>query len=491
MGVATENILLIGSILLLISIIAGKTTDRFGVPTLIFFLIIGILAGSEGIGGIHFENAQLAQLIGVVALNFILFSGGLDTNWQSIRPVLWRGVALSTIGVFITALSVGLFVYYFFDFTLLEGLLLGSIVSSTDAAAVFSILRNKGVGLKGFIRPLLELESGSNDPMAYFLTISLTTILASGDVTFYELVPLFIKGFVIGGLIGYAMGKFTTWLINNIKLNSDGLYPVLILGLAMFTYSATDFVGGNGFLAIYLCALILGNSNFIHKRSMIKFYDGQAWLMQIIMFLTLGLLVFPSRIIPIVGSGLLISAFLILIARPIGVFVSLAFFKANIRSRLFLSWVGLRGAVPIVFATYPMIAGLPKADTIFNLVFFISVTSVLLQGTTLSFVAKLLHVAVPEGVRRRMGVDMDILDIEKSEMREVVIERGSPVIGEKIVMLGVPKAVHIMTIKRGEKYLVPVGTTRLQAGDKLFMLAESKKALEAMYGILHITPELE
>jgi len=490
MSVATENVLLVGSILLLISIIAGKTSDRFGVPTLIFFLVIGILAGSEGIGGIYFNNAHLAQFIGIVALNFILFSGGLDTDWQTIKPVLWRGVALSTIGVFVTALTLGLFVHYVFNFSLLEGLLLGSIVSSTDAAAVFSILRKKGVGLKGHLRPVLELESGSNDPMAYFLTISLTTLLVNGDVSFYQLIPLFIKGFAIGGLVGYGMGRITSWLVNNIKLNSDGLYPALILGLAMFTYSATDFLGGNGFLAIYLCAVILGNSNFIHKRSMIKYYDGQAWLMQIIMFLTLGLLVFPSKIIPVIGSGLLISVFLMLVARPIGVFASLAFFKVNIRSRLFLSWVGLRGAVPIVFATYPMIAGLPKADTIFNLVFFISVTSVLLQGTTLSFVAKLLHVAVPENVRRRMGVDMDILDIEKSEMIEIVIEPGSALIGRKIVMLGVPKTVHIMAMKRGKKYIVPVGSTRLEAGDKLMVLAQDKKAMQTMYDILQIKPEL-
>lgn len=486
MTIATENILLIGSILLLISIIAGKTTDKLGVPTLIFFLIIGMLAGSEGIGGIYFSDAHLAQLIGIISLNFILFSGGLDTNWQTIKPVLWRGIALSTIGVFFTALTVGLFVYYILDFSLLEGLLLGAIVSSTDAAAVFSILRNKGVGLKGFLRPVLELESGSNDPMAYFLTISLTTILANGNMGFSELVPIFLKGFVIGGLMGYAMGKLTHWLINNIRLNSDGLYPVLILGLAMFTYSATDFFGGNGFLAIYLCAVILGNSNFIHKRSMIKFYDGQAWLMQIVMFLTLGLLVFPSRIIPVIGAGLLISVFLIVVARPVGVFFSLAFFKVNIRSKLFLSWVGLRGAVPIVFATYPLIAGLPKADMIFNLVFFISVTSVLVQGTTLSYVAKLLHVAVPERVRRKMGVDMDILEIEKSEMREIVINPNSTIVGKKIVTLGIPKAAHIMTIKRHDRYIVPVGSTILLGGDKLLLLAEDKKALQEIFHILQV-----
>ncbi|MEJ0105153.1 MAG: potassium/proton antiporter [Bacteroidota bacterium] len=486
MDIAPENILFTGSILLLVSVIAGKTTDRLGVPTLIFFLVIGILAGSEGIGGIKFDNYHVAELIGIVSLNFILFSGGLDTNWQSIKPVLWKGIALSTIGVFLTAFSVGLFVYYVLNFSLLEGLLLGAIVSSTDAAAVFSILRNQGIGLKGNLRPVLELESGSNDPMAYFLTISLTTLLANRDMQFYQLIPLFIKGFIIGGLMGYAMGKLSHWLINNIRLNSDGLYPVLVLGLAMFTYAATDFLGGNGFLAIYLCALILGNSNFIHKRSMIRFYDGQAWLMQIIMFLTLGLLVFPSKVLPVIGIGLLISAFLIFVARPIGVFVSLAFFKVNIRSKLFLSWVGLRGAVPIVFATYPMIAGLPKAELIFNLVFFISVSSVLLQGTTLSFIARLLHLDVPQKVKRRMGADIEIEDKEKSEMVEIVIDAASPVNGKKIVTLDIPKAANIMTIKRGEKYLIPVGSTRLLAGDKLQVLAEDKKTMQLVYDALHI-----
>src|SRR5258705_5210335 len=292
-----ENILLVGSILLLISIVAGKTSSSFGVPTLILFLIVGVLAGSEGIGGIYFDNPHIAQFIGVTALNFILFSGGLDTSWQTIKPVLWRGIALSTIGVFITALTVGLFVYYTLHFSLLEGLLLGAIVSATDAAAVFSILRNKGIKLKGKVGAVLEFESGSNDPMAYFLTISLTGIIAHQHLDWVQLLILFLKGFIIGGVMGYAMGKLSHWVINNIKLDSEGLYPVLVLGLAMFTYSATHFLGGNGFLAIYISALVLGSSDFIHKRSLVKFYDGQAWLMQIVLFLTLGLLVFPSRVI--------------------------------------------------------------------------------------------------------------------------------------------------------------------------------------------------
>lgn len=477
MFIEAGNILLIGSLLLLISIIAGKTTSKLGVPTLIFFLLVGMLAGSEGLGGIHFDNTALAQFIGITALNFILFSGGLDTDLASIKPIIWRGVLLSTLGVFLTAFCVGIFVHYFFDFTLMEGLLMGAIVSATDAAAVFSILRNQGVALKGYLRPVLELESGSNDPMAYFLTITLTGIVSSGSGDLAQLVPAFFQEFIIGGAIGYLMGKTSVWVINNIQMETEGLYPVLTLGLAMFTYSITHAIGGNGFLAIYLCAVIMGNSNLVHRRSLIRFYDGQAWLMQIILFLTLGLLVFPSRILPLIGMGLLISAFLIFVARPIGVFASLAFFRTNIRSKLFISWVGLRGGVPIVFATYPLIAGIPKAELIFNLVFFISITSVLLQGTTLSYVAKLLHLTVPAKVKKRTGHDFESTDQIKSEMHEIILKENSPVIGKRIVQLIISATVKILVIKRGDLYIVPNGSTRLQANDILHVLAEDRKSL--------------
>jgi cell volume regulation protein A len=479
------NILLIGSVLLLISIIAGKTSNRLGVPTLIFFLIVGILAGSEGIGGIQFDNAGLAQFTGITALNFILFSGGLDTHWQTIRPVLWKGVALSTIGVFLTALSVGVFVHFILGFTLPEGLLLGAIVSATDAAAVFSILRNKGIALKGYLRPVLELESGSNDPMSYFLTITLTGIVATGKTDLAGLLPAFLKEFIIGGALGLIMGRASVWLINHIKLETEGLYPVLTLGLAFFTYSVTHAIGGNGFLAIYLCALILGNSRIVHRRSLIKFYDGQAWLMQIILFLTLGLLVFPSRILPLVGTGLLISAFLIFVARPIGVFAALAFFRSNVRSKAFISWVGLRGSVPIVFATYPLIAGIPKADMIFNLVFFISITSVLLQGTTLPWMAKLLHVTVPAKAKRRTGLDFEGTDKIKKEMQEVLLSNNSTAIGRRIVELGVPATVNILAVRRGEVYIAPTGSTKLQAGDELFVLAEDQGAMDDLRQLIN------
>ncbi len=308
--------------------------------------------------------------------------------------MLRKGLALSTLGVLLTALSVGIFVHFLLGFSMPVGLLLGAIVSSTDAAAVFSILRGRGIHLKGDLAPTLELESGSNDPMAYFLTISLTAIVKEGSFHAGELLLLCCKGFVIGALMGYATGKGSLWLINRIHLPNKGLYFVLLMALALFSYSATEFVGGNGFLSIYICAVLLGSSDFVHKRILIQFYDGLAWLMQIILFLTLGLLVFPSRVLAVAGPGLLISAFLIFVA--IGVFGTLLFFPTDRRSKIFLSWVGLRGAVPIVFATYPLIAGLPESELIFNLVFFIAVSSVLVQGTMLPAVARWLRLTVPD-----------------------------------------------------------------------------------------------
>lgn len=376
MNLSIENILLIGSILLLASVIAGKTSGRFGVPILIVFLGIGMLAGSDGIGGINFNDARIAQFIGIVALNFILFSGGLDTSWGSVKPIWQQGMSLSVLGVLLTAITLGTFVWLITDFTIYESLLLGSIVSSTDAAAVFSILRSNSLGLKANLRPTLELESGSNDPMAYVLTIVFLTLVVHQDQTLLSVIPLFIQQMLLGGILGLAFGRASQYIINSIKLEFEGLYPVLAIALMFITFSATDFLGGNGFLAIYVSAVYLGNQDLIHKKAILKMYDGLAWLMQIVLFLTLGLLVFPSNIVPYIGIGLLISIFLIVVARPLSVFISLAFFRMQFRRRAYIAWVGLRGAVPIVFATYPLLAGIEKANAIFNIVFFISVTSV-------------------------------------------------------------------------------------------------------------------
>jgi cell volume regulation protein A len=491
MDLTIENILLIGSVLLLISVLAGQTSYKFGVPTLILFLFIGMLAGSEGLGGIHFDNPKTAQFIGVLSLNFILFSGGLDTDWKTVKPVLWQGISLSTVGVLITALSLGVFVFLVTDFSLYEGLLLGAIVSSTDAAAVFSILRAKNMALKSRLRPTLELESGSNDPMAYVLTIAFLGLVVNPDKGVLETIPLFFRQMILGAALGFLFGWITRYFINKINLGFEGLYPVLVIAMMFITFSCADLLKGNGFLAVYLCAVYLGNQDLIHKKTILKMFDGLAWLMQIVLFLTLGLLVFPSKILPFIGLGLMISGFLILVARPIAVFFSLLPFKMKTRRRGYISWVGLRGAVPIVFATYPLLAGIDKADIIFNIVFFVSLTSVLTQGTTLSLVAKWFHVALPAKAKPRLPIDRMFEDSPKTRSEELTIEVDNPHIGKKVVDLNFPNAAIIAMIKRDGKYLTANGATEIRIGDKLLVLAEDNASMNRVFSILNIPPPAE
>ncbi|HTO14212.1 MAG TPA: potassium/proton antiporter [Edaphocola sp.] len=473
MNITIENILLLGSILLFLSIILGKTSYRFGVPALILFLGIGMLAGSEGIGKIYFNNPGLTQFIGIVSLNFILFSGGLDTDWKAVKPILYQGLTLSTLGVLITALVVGGFVWSITDFTFYESMLLGSIVSSTDAAAVFSILRSRSIALKSNIRPTLEFESGSNDPMAYVLTILFLSLVLNPDQSFASVLPMFFKQMILGAAGGFVFGRLSKFVINKINLGFQGLYPVLVIALMFITFSFIDFIGGNGFLAIYISAVYLGHQELIQKKTILQMFDGLAWLMQIVLFLTLGLLIFPSQIVPLIGIGLMISLFLIFVARPVSVFISLVFFKMKLRRRLFISWVGLRGAVPIVFATYPLLAGIEKADMIFNIVFFISLTSVLFQGTTLSIVAKWLKVALPQEEKKVLKVDYLELDLNKSIMREFEILPNYFVINKRIVDLKFPETAIIAIIKRNNQYIRPIGSSIIEEDDVLMVMADS------------------
>ncbi len=481
MNLSIENILLVGSLLLLISIVAGKASFRFGVPVLVLFLAIGMLAGSEGIGGIYFSDSQVAQFIGIVSLNFILFSGGLDTDWKSVKPVLWIGVSLSTLGVLLTAVSLGLFVYWITDFSLLEGLLLGAIVSSTDAAAVFSILRSKNLALKSNLRPTLELESGSNDPMAYVLTIAFLTLILNPEMSAWSIVPLFLQQMILGGLLGFFFGWLSRIVINKISLDYEGLYPVLVIAVMFIVFSTTDYIGGNGFLAVYFTAVYLGNHELIHKKTIIKAFDGFAWLMQIVLFVTLGLLVFPSHILPVIGVGILIAIFLMFVARPISVFISLLPFRMKLRRRFYISWVGLRGAVPIVFATYPLLAGIDKADMIFNLVFFISLISVLVQGSTISLFAKWFHVALPFKIKKKSAVDMFMSEHAKNQMVEIEIPTDSFSVGKKIVDLNFPKNSRIALINRKETFLTPQGSTTIESDDRLIVLLENQRGLSEVY----------
>jgi len=365
--IALEYLLLVGSVLVIVSIAVAKLSDNIGVPSLLLFLGIGMLAGSEGPGGIYFDDAGLAQSIGVIALLFILFAGGLDTNWLEVKPVFRQALSLATLGVVITAVAVGLFVSLAFDIPLLSAMLLGAIVSSTDAAAVFAVLRSKNVSLRGRLKPLLELESGSNDPMAVFLTISLIQLIASANSSMGSLALMFLVQMGLGGVLGFVLGKATVFILNHLKIVYEGIYPVLALACATLIYGATASIGGSGFLAVYIAGLVAANSEFVHKKSLLRFFDGLAWLSQITMFLTLGLLVFPSHILPVVGIGLLVSAFLMFVARPLSVFLSLSLSSLNLREKTFVSWVGLRGAVPVVLATFPLIAKLPHAELLFPL----------------------------------------------------------------------------------------------------------------------------
>jgi len=479
----TDIYLLIGAVLLVVSVLASKLSIRYGIPSLLIFLGIGMAIGSDGLNWIYFDDHQLAQSLGIVALAYILFSGGLDTNWKRIRPVLNPALSLATLGVLISAAVIGLCAVWLLNFSWIEGLLLGAIVSSTDAAAVFSVLKSNAMGFKYRLKELIELESGTNDPMAIFLTIGLISILGNDEADWLSFILLFITQMGFGILFGFVFGKLFTWTVNKIDLVYDGLYPVLMVGLISFVYAVTDLVNGSGFLAVYIVGVVMSSSGFVHQRSLTNFFDGVGWLMQIVMFLMLGLLVFPSQVIPVAGVSLLIALALIFIARPLSVFISLLFTQYSHRSKLMVSWIGLRGAVPIILATFPLVAGLNNADLIFSIVFFVVLTSVLIQGTSIPVVARWLHVNMPFSKQTRYPIQFEPDVDTKSVLKEIVVQDGFQIVGQKIVDLHLPENVLIVLINREGKFIVPKGTTIIQTEDKLLLLA-TKTELENAKKIL-------
>ena len=466
--------LIAAAALLLISVLVSKISDRFGIPVLLLFLGLGMLAGSDGPGGIYFDDPQIAQFIGMIALVLILFAGGLDTEIKPVRAVLKEGILLSTLGVLMTSLITGWVCMVLLDLPPLVGLLMGAIVSSTDAAAVFAVLRSRGISLKGNLKPLLEFESGSNDPMAIFLTVGLIQLIQIPERSPFYLIGLFLLQMLMGGFLGVLMGWLTVWIINHIRLGYEGLYPVLTLALVFLIFGITTILGGSGFLAVYLAGMVLGNREFIHRRSLLRFHDGLAWLMQIAMFLTLGLLVFPSRLVPVVGSGLLLGAALMLLARPLSIFLTLIGSPFNFREKLFLSWVGLRGAVPIILATFPLLAQIPQADLIFNIVFFVVLTSVLLQGTTVAPLAHWLKLDAPVMPKRTYPIEYTPVGGFKSELKELAVPPDSPMAGKAIVELNLPEDFLVVLIARQNEFLMPGGGTIIEAGDTLLALADTQ-----------------
>ena len=477
-----ENILLIGAILIFCSILISKTGYRFGIPTLLLFLLVGMIFGSDGLG-LQFNGAADAQFIGMMALSIILFTGGMDTKIQDIRPVLSQGILLSTVGVLITTLLTGGFIYFLsintstdISMPLLTCLLLAATMSSTDSASVFNLLRSQKLNLKENLRPMLELESVSNDPMAYMLTIALIQLIASGNDFHLGIVgrDLLIQ-FFFGGVIGFAFGKFGVWLINKIDLSNSSLYPILLLSLVFITFTVTDLLKGNGYLAVYITGVVVGNARLAYRKEINTFMNGLTWLVQIVMFLSLGLLVNPREMLGVAPVALLIGVFMIVVARPISVFACLLpFRKMSNRARWFVSWVGLRGAVPIIFATYPVMAEVPGYNQIFNIVFFITLLSLVIQGMTIATGARMLHLDLPqEKEGNEFGVELpDEID---SQLMDQTLTPEMLAKGNRLMDMDIPRGTLVMLVKRGNEFIIPNGQVELQAGDKLLYISENKK----------------
>ncbi len=465
-----DPLIVAGGVLLLLGVIGSKASTRLGIPAVLAFLVLGMLAGSEGPGGIAFDNVALAQGVGVVALAFILFAGGLDTRWDEVKPVAGYALTLATVGVVLTAAVAGVFSAWVLGLPLPAGLLLGAIVSSTDAAAVFSVLRSRGVSLIPRLKALLEMESGSNDPMAVLLTIALTSYVGGEALTAWSMAVFLVRQLVLGGLFGWAFAKVTIWTVNRIRLDYEGLYPVLTSVTVLLSYGVTAWVGGSGILAVYACGLVLGSADFVHKQSLREFHDGVAWFMQIVMFGALGLLVFPSQLIEITVPAMAVAAALVVIARPISVFLVLSR-GWSLRERAMASWVGLRGSVPIVLATFPLAAGVDHANTIFNVVFFIVLSSVLIQGTSLPWVAKKLGVDQEPDPSRPRPFEYVRMASGPREPVSLRVAHGAMADGEQIVDLDLPDGTLIVMVTRGDDYVVPQGSTVLRGDDELLVVA--------------------
>ena len=478
MSFTSENIFLIGSMLIFVSILFSKTSYKFGVPALLLFLLIGMGVGSDGLG-LRFDDVRQAQDIGTVALVIILFSGGMDTRIRDIRPVLAPGIMLSTVGVLLTTLLTGGFIYLLArfagisgEFSLLFSMLLAATMSSTDSASVFNILRSQRLNLKHNLKPLLELESGSNDPMAYMLTLVLIDAIRSGaGISFGVLAKDLILQLLVGLALGLAAGFGTAWLLKRVPLKNAGLYPILLLSCAFFTYALTSMVNGNGFLAVYIGGLIIGNRTLPYRKETYTFMDGLTWFAQIIMFLALGLLVNPGEMLQIAPIAMLIGIFVIILGRPLSVFLCLLpFRKMPFSARLFTSWVGLRGAVPIIFATYPVVAGVPNASILFNIVFFITLFSLTIQGMTVTLAAHKMDLALPQSdATPYFGVEIPEqtgMELQEQVVTEAVLEQG-----ERIMDLDLHSDQLVMLVKRSGDYHVPDGAFKLRRGDTLLLLS--------------------
>ena len=483
----SENIFLIGSILVFTAIMVSRTGNKYGVPSLLIFLLVGMLFGSDGLG-LVFDNYNLAQFLSIVALCVILFTGGLETKLKDIRPVIGPGIVLSTLGVLLTVVFTGAFIYFLsriekigLSLSIVMCFLLAAVMSSTDSASVFSILKNCNMRLKQNLRPMLELESGSNDPMAYVLTIVLIQVakmlvdpsagtagIDYGQLIFSSLWTLTLQ-MSVGAMLGIAIGFATVWILQRVKLNSTPLYSILLLAVSMFAFSMTQMVQGNGYLAVYIAGFVIGNKPMNNRKEILSFMDGMTWIMQIGMFLSLGLLVNPHEMLHVAPIALLIGLFLIFIGRPLTVFICLMPFRnISFRAKLFTSWVGLKGAVPIIFATYPIVEGIPGSEQIFNIVFFITLLSLIFQGMSIPRVAKMLYLNLPvEKAPDTFGIE---IPEEAGKLQDYTLTDDDLQGGNTLKEINLPSGARVVIIRRDSRFIVPDGRVKLKSGDQLLMI---------------------
>ncbi|ALS34638.1 cell volume regulation protein A [Pseudoalteromonas translucida KMM 520] len=465
-----DQIILLAAVLILLGIVSSKLSARLGLPVLVMFLMVGMLAGEDGPGGIFFDNAAAAHSLGTLALAMILFDGGLQTPLKAIKKVWKPASVLATLGVLITSAVTGVAAAYMLDIPLLQGLLFGAIVGSTDAAAVFALLRNAGIHLNTKLKATLEIESASNDPMAIFLTVGLLEVLVNDMKLGTGLLLMFVSQMGLGALVGLAVGWISVKLINKIQLVATGLYPVLVAACGLLSFGITANIGGSGFLAVFITGVVIGNSRFVFQRSTFLFHDGLAWLGQITMFVVLGLLINPTSLLDVWFEGLIIALVLIFIARPLAVIPVLALFGFKAREITLVSWVGLRGSVPIILAIFPLMFGLPGAELIFNVVFFVVLISATLQGSTLAFMARKLKLTLPPPVTPAATLEITALGDVDADIVEYTIGKMSRAVGRRLSQLALPDSTVMAMISRNNNIIAPRGSTLLQADDQLFMV---------------------
>lgn len=510
-----EFVLLILSLLFFVSIIADKIGYKFGVPALLLFLAVGMLFGPHGIGAILGNRGieigtEAAQALSTLAMCIILFSGGMDTKLSDIKSVLAPGITLATVGVLLTCAITGVIIYFIFGWlnavvtiSIWMSLLMAATMSSTDSASVFSILRTNGIGLKHNLRPLLELESGANDPMAYVLTTTLIGVVlaltnsegliagSDGQVEALPIIQTIVIQLVMGTVIGLAFGEGLVALMRRVKLGNEALYPIMVLTACIFIFSITYYLQGNTYLAVYVGGLVIGNNKFTRKRQTKSFFNGLTWLSQLMMFLMLGLMVKPTELLHthVWLPCLIISIVMIFISRPLAVWLCMLPFRSYMqRDRIMLSWVGLKGAVPIIFAIMCKANGVPYADLLFNVVFLCTIVSLLVQGTTLTIVARKLNLATePEEERTLEHFDMDLPDEIQSSAREVEVTQRMLEKGNTLRDIQIPPKTLIIMVRRGEDFFVPSGSSELAVGDQLLVIRD--KDAETAYK--HMTDAAE